>query len=638
MFNIKLYFAVAAVVILAIAGVRVEAQVSQPAMLTTGDASNSIVRYNDPLNAPGDQTFVPGLPSGASPQAIAYAGNDRVLVGDFNNSRIFVVRASDGALLSTINTSAAGYGGSGSIAVSPQHDVALASGGSSSVKIIHAPFDSSSNITSVTLPGSIPVYSTSCIVFDSTGRAFVRHSTGISVLDPPYTSVAFTMTLDTGPRPSITITPDGNTLLATGSNGITSYIFIYHAPFSASSTFQLLPGFSGVEGIRITPDGTKALAVGSESHIVGAISAPFSSSSNIQSLVLPPGSAGFEHVAISDDGQTAILTGRNNTEPPVLIRGPFTHADAVSSDLPVNGPNPGRGGGAVIFLPQAVVQHTPFDFDGDGRADQSVFRADADPAIGDFRVLKSSDGNKLGFSWGLPGDKIAPADYDGDGKADIAVWRESEGNFYILNSADGTMKIDNFGLAGDKLTVGDWDGDGKAEPAVYRDGAQSHFYYRGSLNNPNGDITFVPFGTSGDKPMRGDFDGDGKADAALFRPSNATWYILQSSNGQVRYENWGVASDTFVPADYDGDAKTDLAVFRNGTWYIKRSSNGQPLYMSFGLSTDTPVPADYDGDGKADVAVYRAGIWYLNRTTAGFGVVNFGLASDQPVPSAYIIP
>ena len=31
------------------------------------------------------------------------------------------------------------------------------------------------------------------IVFNSAGRAFVYHSTGISVLDPPYTAIAFTI-------------------------------------------------------------------------------------------------------------------------------------------------------------------------------------------------------------------------------------------------------------------------------------------------------------------------------------------------------------------------------------------------------------------------------------------------------------
>ncbi len=44
--------------------------------------------------------------------------------------------------------------------------------------------------------------------------------------------------------------------------------------------------------------------------------------------------------------------------PPVLIRAPFTNAGAVSSNIPVNGANPNRGGGAAVFLPP-VAGATP---------------------------------------------------------------------------------------------------------------------------------------------------------------------------------------------------------------------------------------------------------------------------------------
>ena len=285
---------------------------------------------------------------------------------------------------------------------------------------------------------------------------------------------------------------------------------------------------------------------------------------------------------------------------------------------------------AVRLAAQSVG--TPFDFDGDGKSDRSVFRSSNES----WYISRSSNNQLVGAQFGLSTDKLAPADYDGDGRTDIAVWREAEGNFYILNSSDNSVRVENFGLAGDRLTVGDWDGDGKADPATYRDGAQSTFFYRGSSNNPSGNITYLPWGTAGDTPIRGDFDGDGLFDAAVFRPSNNVWYIRNSSDASVRYENWGIATDKFVPADYDGDSKTDLAVYRDGVWYIKQSTNNLPRYEYFGVSTDALVPADYDGDGKADIAVFRNGTWYLKQSSAAnISISSFGLSGDQAVPASF---
>lgn len=278
--------------------------------------------------------------------------------------------------------------------------------------------------------------------------------------------------------------------------------------------------------------------------------------------------------------------------------------------------------------PILVPRRTAFDFDGDSKADISVFRSSNSA----WYLLRSTAGLWVPI-WGLANDVLVPADYDGDLKTDVAVWRGSTGDFYILNSFDFTVRIENFGLPGDIPFAGDWDADSKADLSVYRNGAQSFFYYRASMNNPNGNITFVPWGISGDKPVAADYDGDGKTDAAVFR--NGIWYVRQSTNAQMFAGQFGLPTDTLVPADYDADGKTDLAVFRNGIWYLLRSQQGFAAFQ-YGLTNDIPTPADYDGDGRTDAAVYRSGIWYILGTQSGTTlIVPFGISNDIPIPSVF---
>jgi uncharacterized delta-60 repeat protein len=301
----------------------------------------------------------------------------------------------------------------------------------------------------------------------------------------------------------------------------------------------------------------------------------------------------------------------------IVIGGEFTRYD-----------NSSKIGIARILNNSAI-----FDFDGDGRADITVYR----PSTFYWYQLL---GSNYQFNWayfGASGDILTPADYDGDGRTDISIFRPSSGIWVYASSANGgTQLVTTWGQSGDIPLPSDFNGDGKADFIVYR--PSTNFWYR-LANGPN-TTSFVYFGAVNDKPVIGDFDGDGKSDPAVFRPSTGEWFYASSLNGgqHLRAAQWGLSTDQLVPADYDGDGKTDPAIYRNGLWAIYNSSNGSFTILTFGLASDKPVAADYDGDGKADVAVFRPsdGTWYLLRSTSGFQAVTFGASTDIPAQNAFV--
>jgi subtilisin-like proprotein convertase family protein len=274
-------------------------------------------------------------------------------------------------------------------------------------------------------------------------------------------------------------------------------------------------------------------------------------------------------------------------------------------------------GAQTLTVNQAGASTARFDFDGDSKADISVYRN------GTWFLIRSSVGTSV-QQFGLANDKLAPADFDNDGKTDLAVFRD--GTWYILRSSDSQVSTIQFGISNDIPVPADFDGDGQAELAVFRNG--SWFV----LNLTNNQFYVAQFGLSGDKPVTADYDGDGKADLAVYR--NGTWFLQQSTGGFAAVQ-FGIAIDKPVVGDYDGDGKADLAVYRNGEWHILGSLQGYSV-TQFGLATDSPTAADYDGDGKTDIAVFREGVWYILRSTQGFLAVQFGIAADKPVPNVFV--
>ncbi len=265
--------------------------------------------------------------------------------------------------------------------------------------------------------------------------------------------------------------------------------------------------------------------------------------------------------------------------------------------------------------PRAVVN----DFDGDGKSDLAVFRAND----ATWYVRHSSDGSIRAEQFGLATDKLVPADYDGDGKVDIAVFRPADGRWYVLQSTDGGLRSQHFGQQGDTPVAADYDGDGKADFAVYRAG----LWY--ILQSESSQSRAEQFGLGSDLPVARDYDGDGRADLAVYR--SGEWYIKSSASGSIEARLFGLSTDRTVSADYDGDGRADVAVFRGGVWYIMRSASDSFRAEWFGLQADAPVAGDYDGDGKTDIAVFRAGVWYIMQSSTNMmRVEHWGAEGDVP--------
>ena len=277
---------------------------------------------------------------------------------------------------------------------------------------------------------------------------------------------------------------------------------------------------------------------------------------------------------------------------------------------------------------------TAFDFDGDGRADISIYR----PSAGEWWYLQSSDAQDRAFQFGTETDTIVPADFTGDGRADLAFYRPSEGMWYVLRSEDLTFYAFPFGSESDVPVPADYDGDGRADPAVFRPSTGTWYVLRSS----DGEVSFTLFGGPDDRPVPADYDGDGRTDIAIYRPLGGSgtgeWWYLRSSDGDNRAFSFGTESDKPVPGDYTGDGRADIAFFRpsNGNWYVLRSEDNSFYAFPFGTGTDLVVPGDYDGDGIADPAVFRpsTGTWFVNRSTEGILITNFGTTTDLPLPSA----
>ena len=348
---------------------------------TAGDGNLAVLFPSPGTNLPTpEQRAVTGLPTDAFPHGVSVIGSDQAVVADFNHSRLFIVQVSSGRLVGTIPTTGA-YDGTGTISVSPRLDVMIGAGSTYASQawkptfaLIRAPFDKPV-ITPLAIEGHVASYQTQAIVFDRNGRAFILTLPNfdvtvppaslqgwVNVLDPPYTSVAFRMPVENLGSGAIAITPDGNTLLTTASVSGSGKVYLFKAPFSASSTPEVLTiaGTEGLDGINCTPDGQRCLVVSAFTPGLFSIAAPFGATSAVEQIPLPAafasGQEGFEDVAISNDGQLALITGNSSKDangqggglPGLFVKAPFTRAGAQAFAVSILGG--GRGAGSARFV------------------------------------------------------------------------------------------------------------------------------------------------------------------------------------------------------------------------------------------------------------------------------------------------
>ncbi len=279
------------------------------------------------------------------------------------------------------------------------------------------------------------------------------------------------------------------------------------------------------------------------------------------------------------------------------------------------------------------------DFDGDGRADVTVYR----PSSHRWRVLKSAANysSALILEWGASSVIPVVGDFDGDGANDMTYYRPSTGTWSILKSSSNFTLSQSvtLGTSTDVPVAGDYDGDGRTDVAVFRPTTGQWQILKSSTNYTT-DFTTV-WGVSGDRPVPGDYDGDGRTDLAVYRPSNAQWRVLQSSTDYAASftVTSGSTGDITVPADYDGDGRTDVATYRpsNGTWSVLKSSDNysSSFTVTWGTSSYIPVPADFDGDGKADLGLFRSGQWRIRLSNQNYTTsmdISWGRNGDIPLP------
>ncbi|MGB0133395.1 hypothetical protein [Dokdonella sp.] len=371
----------------------------EPAIMSTIDDGNLALLLENPgggLPVTAQQTFA--LPAASAPHGLSYLGGRSALFADLLQPTLYRSTLANPGSVSNIGLTGR-TSANGSLAVDPNGRYALSIGQSAAgaAEAVVVDFGVSPPIVTAISPAlRILSFVTAAIDFAPDRRAFVCHTSGVSVLSPPYTTVDFTI-----PFPSIVqspsmcrLTPDGNRLFVTRvmseTVATTNAVRTTTAPYSAASSFVEIPTPADVQGLgpmAVSPDG-QSLIVGQQFLFPPAFAgtrarafllrAPFDGSTDFLEIALPPevvglnctdsGSPdqcpGFEHIEVSANGDLAILTGNSaaavsgaaDRVPAVFLVNPFSDSLQSSLAVPIgiNLIDMGRGAGGVRFQPDRI--------------------------------------------------------------------------------------------------------------------------------------------------------------------------------------------------------------------------------------------------------------------------------------------
>jgi hypothetical protein len=206
------------------------------------------------------------------------------------------------------------------------------------------------------VPGNVQSFATQAIAFDPiTSRAHVCTTAGIAVLDPPYTSVPFTVPLSN--CAGVAVAPDGSVVAAARLNNTVSF---FQGPLAPGATAQTLvvpvaPGQAlGFAGLAFARDGSVLVAPATNVADVYLIEPPYGSASAFKKVAFPGAAGGgWKDVAFDPTNAVAAIAGASTpvgAADPTMPVGSFPFGEADFSTVSVAG---GRGLGAVRFLEEA---------------------------------------------------------------------------------------------------------------------------------------------------------------------------------------------------------------------------------------------------------------------------------------------